>query len=78
MFGCTTNDASTHHFKTPLPFALRMSGNVSVPQIYFMRCVNLDQLSVSGSRTCVVKNATEVHVSGLALLVAYRVFATRL
>ena len=37
MFGWTANDASTHHFKMPLPLALRISGSVHVPLRYFIR-----------------------------------------
>jgi hypothetical protein len=78
MLGWTVNDASTHHFKMPLPLALKISDIVRVPLIYLSRWTNLVQSSLSGSRTVVVKNAITVQVSGLACLVAYKVFATRL
>ena len=76
IFGCTANDASTHHLSMRLPFALRTSGRSFVPLMYRIKCENLDQLSTSGSRTRVVRNAIDVHVSGLARLVTYSVFAT--
>ena len=78
MFGCTANDPSTHHLRMPLPFALRTNGILRVPRRYFIRWTSLAQSSLSGARTRVVRNATAVQVSGLALLVAYKVFATRL
>ena len=78
MFGWTANDASTHHLRMPLPLALKISGIFLVPLMYFIRWTNLAQSSLSGSRTRVVRNAIAVHVSGLALLVAYRALATKL
>ena len=38
----------------------------------------LSQSSLSGARTLVVRNTMAVQVSGLELLVAYKLFATRL
>ena len=77
MLGRTANDASTHHFKIPLPLVLRISGSVRMPLVYLIMWTNLAQLSRLGARTLVVRNATAVQVSGLASLVAYKVFATR-
>jgi hypothetical protein len=37
MLGWTANDASTHHFKLPLPLALKISGIVRVPLMYLIR-----------------------------------------
>jgi hypothetical protein len=78
MLGWTANDASTHHFKMPLPLALTISSIIQVPLMYLIMWTNLVQSSLSGSRTLIVKNAIAVQVSGLARLVAYNVFATRL
>jgi hypothetical protein len=78
MLGCTANDASTHHFIMPLPLSLRTSGIVRAPLMYLIKCTNLFQLSLSGARTLVVRNASAVQVSDLARLVEYNVFATRL
>ena len=78
IIGWTTNDASTQHFKIPLTLALRFSESLRVPLRYFIRCTNLAQSSYSGDRTFVVRNAIAVQVSGLSLLVSYKVFATRL
>jgi hypothetical protein len=78
MLVWTANDASTHHFKMPLPLALNISGTLWVPLMYLIRWTNLVQSSLSGSHTLVVQNAIAVQVSGLARLVAYKVFATRL
>ena len=78
MFGWTAKDASTQHFKMPLPLALKIRGIVRVPLMYLIRWTILVQSSLSGSRTLVVKNAITVQVSGLSQLVAYKVFATRL
>jgi hypothetical protein len=76
--GMDANDASTHHFKIPLPLSLKISGIIRVSLMYLIRWTNLVQPSVSGSRTLIVKNAITVQVSGLARLVAYNFFATRL
>jgi hypothetical protein len=46
--------------------------------MYFIKWTNLVQSCLSGSRTLVVKNMTEVQVSGLALMVANKVLATKL
>ena len=70
MFGWTANDASTHHFRMPLPLALRIRGIDRVPLRYFMRWLSFFQSSLSGARTLVVRNAMAVQVSGLARLVA--------
>jgi hypothetical protein len=78
MLGWIASDASTHHFKMPLPLALKISGIVQVPLLYLIRWTNLVQSSLSDSRTLIVKNAIAVQVSRLARLVAYKVFATRL
>jgi hypothetical protein len=78
MLGCTSNDASTHHFRIPLPLALRISGIVQVPLMYLIRRTSLVQFSLSGVHTLIVKNAITVQVSGLAGLVTYSVFATSL
>jgi hypothetical protein len=78
MLGCTANDASTHHFRVPLPLALRISGIVRVPLMYLIKWTKLFQLSMSGAHTLVVRNAIAVQVSGLDRLIEYNVFATRL
>ena len=78
MLVWTANDASPHHFKTPLPLELRISGSVRVPLMYLIMLTILAQFYQSGAQTLVVRNATAVQVSGLARLVAYKVFATRL
>jgi hypothetical protein len=46
--------------------------------MYLIKCTNLFQSSLSDARTLVVRNAIAVQVSGLARLVEYNVFATRL
>jgi hypothetical protein len=78
MLGCTANDASTHRFRMPLPLALMISGIVRVPLMYLIKWTNLFQSSLSGAPTLVVRNMIAVQVSGLARLVEYNVFATRL
>ena len=78
MLGWTANNVSTHHFKIPIPLALRISGSVRVPLMYLIMWTILAQLSSSGAQTIVVGNATAVQVSGLASLVAYTVFSARL
>ena len=78
VLGWTANDASTHHFKIPLPLALRISGSVRVPLMYLIMLTILSQSSRLGARTLVVRTVTAVQVSGLARLVAYKDFATRL
>jgi hypothetical protein len=78
MLKCTANDASTHHFRMPLPVALGISSIVRVPLIYLIKLNNLFQSSLSGARTLVVRNVIAVQVSILARLVEYNVFATRL
>ena len=78
MLGWTSNDASTHHFKIPLPSALRISDSVRVPLMYLIMWTILSQSSRSGDQIISVRNATSVQVSGLARLVAYILFATRL
>jgi hypothetical protein len=45
------------------------------PQI-FMKWRSFSQSSMSGALTLIVRNAIYKHVSGLALLVTYSVFAT--
>ena len=70
----TENYVSTHHFKIPLLLALRVSKSLSVPLMYHIICTNLSQSSSPGTRTLVSRNAMDVQVSVLALLVAYRVF----
>ena len=78
MIGWTANDVSTHHFKILLPLALRISGIVRVPLMYLIMWTILSQSSRLGAHTRVVRNAIAVQVSGLARLVSYKVFATRL
>ena len=76
ILGWTANNASTHHFKIPLPLALRVSESLLVPLRYRIRCTNLAQSYLLGARTLVVRNVMDVQVSGLSLLVAYKVFDT--
>ena len=78
MLGWKSIYASTHHFKTPLPLALIISVSASVPLMYLIMWTILAELSRSGARTPVVINATSMQVSGLARLVTYKLFATRL
>jgi hypothetical protein len=78
MLGWTANDASTHHLKMPLLLALYISVIVRVPIMYLIRWINLVHSSFLGSHTLVVKNTIAVQVSGIARLVVYKVFATRL
>ena len=73
----TVKYASTHHFKITLPLALRVSNSLLVPLMYCIRCTNLAQSSSSGAYALVVRNAMDVQVSGLELLVAYKVFANK-
>jgi hypothetical protein len=54
MLGWTVNAASTHHFKMPVPLALRISGSVHLPLRYFIRWISLFQSSLSGACTLVV------------------------
>jgi hypothetical protein len=78
MFGWTTNDASTHHFKTPLPLVDRISPSNFVDLRHCIRWVNLTQSSLLGDRALVVKNDIARLASGLDLLVECKVLATRL
>ena len=78
MLECTTNNASTHHFKIPLPLALRVSGILRLPLMYHIRCTNLAQQSSLGAHNLIVRNTMAMQVSGLDLLVSYKVFVTRL
>ena len=78
ILGWDANDASTHSFKIPLPLELRVSENFCVPMIYTITCTNLYLYSLSGARTLVFRNEMAVQVSGLAILVEYKVFNTRL
>jgi hypothetical protein len=76
LLGCTENDASTHHFKIPLPLALHISGIVRVPLMHLIKWTNLFQSSLSGARTLVVRNVIVVQVSSLDRLAEYNVFDT--
>ena len=78
MLGWTANNAPTHHFKIPLLMVLRMSSSVRVPLMYLIMWTILAQSPRSGAQNIVGRNATAVQVYGLACLVAYTVFATRL
>ena len=69
ILGWTANDASTHHFKIPLPLALRFSERLIVPLRYPIRCTNLSKPSSPGARTLVIRNAMAVQISGIYLLV---------
>jgi len=42
---------------------------------YSIRCLSFSQSFLSGALTLIVRNATDRHVSGLALLVTYNIFA---
>ena len=66
MLGWTANDASTYHFKIPLPLAMRISGSVRVPLLYLIMWTILSQSSRAGAQTLVVRNATSVQVYSLA------------
>ena len=76
ILGCTTNNASICHFKITLLLDLRVSESLHAPLMYRIRCTNLTQSSSSGNHAFAVRNTMTVQVSGLALLVAYKVFAT--
>ena len=78
ILGWTANDASTHHLKIKLSLALRVSESLSVPLMYCIRCTNLSQSYSSVACTLVIRNVMDVQVSGLALLVEYKLFTTRL
>ena len=78
ILGWTVNDASTHHIKIPLQLALRVSEILRVPLMYRIICTKLSQSSLLVACTLVVRNVMDVQVSGLAILVAYKCFATRL
>jgi hypothetical protein len=76
MFGCTANEASMYHINSPLLSAPKTRGQSRSPLKYSIRWQSFNQSLVSGALTLVVRNAIARHVSGLALLVTYRVFAT--
>jgi hypothetical protein len=76
MFGCMVNEASTFHINSPLLSAPKIRGQSRSPLWYSIRWHSLSQLSLSGALTLVARNAIAKHVSGLALLVTYRVFDT--
>ena len=78
MFGYTPCDASTYHYSFPLPSACRISSISWVRLKYLKRWTNFFQYCLEGSLTLVVRNEIERPVLGLALLVANKVFATRL
>ena len=78
ILGWTEKYASTQNFKIPLPLALRVRRSVRVPLMHCIRFIILDQFSLFIARTLVVNNVIVVQVSGLARLVGYEVFATRL
>jgi hypothetical protein len=78
ILGCVAKEPSIHHLMMLLPLALRVNGSCLVPLRYLIICVNFSQSSLSGFVTRIVRKATAVQVSGLAHLVAYNVFATRL
>ena len=56
----TANNALTHHFKIPLPLALRVSLSLLVPLRYHIRYNNLTQFSSLGARTIVFRNSMYV------------------
>ena len=78
ILGWTANYASTDHFKIPLPLELRVSKSLLVPLRYRIICTNFSQYSSSGDFTLVFRNAMDFQVSDISLLLAYKVFATRL
>ena len=45
MFGCTVDYTSMQNFSMTLPLALRISGRLLVPLVYFIICTNLAQSS---------------------------------
>ena len=77
MFGYTVIDPSIQNFSMPLPLALRISGRLLVPLIYFIIWTNLAQSSLSDSLTLAARNETSVHLSGLTHLIANNIFAPR-
>ena len=78
MLGWTANDSSIHHFRITVPPPPRMSGIFLVLLRHFIIWANFFQLLVSSSLTLVVRNTTDVQVSGISLLVVYSVLDTRL
>ena len=76
IFGCTANEASTYHISNPSLSAPNTKGLTLSFLKYSIRCLSFSQSSLSGALTLVVRNATDRHVSGLALLVTYNIFAT--
>ena len=76
ILGCTAKNASTNYFKISLPLSLRFSESLRVPLMFHIRCTNLAQLSSLGANTLVVRNVMVVQVSGLAILLEYKVFST--
>jgi hypothetical protein len=71
MLEWTANAASIHHFKMPVPLALRIRGRMHVPLRYFIRWTSFLQSSLLGAHTLIIMNAIAVQVLGLAHLVAY-------
>ena len=69
MLGWTAKDASTHHFKMPLPLELRIRVKARVPVRYHINHTNLYQSSSPSSRILIAKNDMDVKVSGCASLV---------
>ena len=57
------------HFSMPLPLALKISGKLLLPLIYFIIWTNLSQSPLSGSIILVVMSEILVQVSVLARLV---------
>ena len=78
ILGWNKNNASTYHFKITLPLALRVIESLLVPLRYRIRCTNFPQSSSSSLCTLVVRNTMDVQVSVISLLVAYKLFDTRL
>ena len=61
----------------PLPLAMRISRSVRVPLLYLIMWTILSQSSRAGAQTLLIRNSTDVQVSGLAC-VLYNVFVTKL
>ena len=62
----------------PFKKALRVSKILRMPLMYCIRCTNLYQSPSLVSPTLVLRNEMAVQVSDLALLLEYKIFATRL
>ena len=68
--GWTPKEPFTCHLTKFVESALKIRGRVSVARKYLIKRISLVQSSSSGQKTMVVRNATNVWISGRARLVA--------